>query len=444
MPKQILLADDSITIQKVIALTFAGEDYKITPVDNGVDAIARAKEIRPDIILADVVMPQKNGYEVSAEIKNSPELKNIPILLLAGTFEPFDEDEAKRVGADGYIIKPFESQILIQKVKDLIAGRGVVSAQPAVTPPAPVPPKAAPVVQPPVSPKAPPIPVVAPTPPAPAPVAPPRVAAQPPKAPVPPAPPLPPKIQAPSVARPTVQPVAPPPVAQKPLEEEDIWGTMMEEVEEKAAKAKPAPVQRPVSAAPSPDVWDMGELEEAKPARGEEELWESFAFEEAKEEEAPVIEEAAEEEFFFGAEEVGEAEIEEIPEIIEEEQVEFVEEPAEIVAEETMEAGPEEFAFKAEISEAAHAAPTAQVELQPEISESYEQTFEPEAISIEIPLAPPSEPAPLEPSMTLPEDQLRAVLSKVSKEVIEKIVWEVVPDMAEMLIKEEIKRLQKK
>ena len=98
MPKQILLADDSITIQKVITLTFAGEDYKITAVDNGVDALAKAREVRPDIILADVVMPQKNGYEVSTEIKNDPELKNIPVLLLAGTFEPFDEDEAKKSG----------------------------------------------------------------------------------------------------------------------------------------------------------------------------------------------------------------------------------------------------------------------------------------------------------------------------------------------------------
>ena len=123
MPKQILLADDSITIQKVIALTFAGEDYKITAVDNGSDAILKAMEMRPDIILADVVMPQKNGYEVCDAIKNDPQLNTIPVLLLAGTFEPFDEDLAKKAGADGYIIKPFESQALIQKVKELISAK---------------------------------------------------------------------------------------------------------------------------------------------------------------------------------------------------------------------------------------------------------------------------------------------------------------------------------
>src|SRR3990172_9325630 len=123
MSKQMLLADDSITIQKVIALTFAGEDYKITAVDNGADAIEKAREIKPDIILADVMMPQKNGYEVCQTLKNNPELRSVPILLLAGTFEPFDEEEANRAGADGYIIKPFESQILVQKVKDLLQTR---------------------------------------------------------------------------------------------------------------------------------------------------------------------------------------------------------------------------------------------------------------------------------------------------------------------------------
>jgi CheY-like chemotaxis protein len=121
MPKKLLLADDSITIQKVIGITFANEDFALTTVDNGVDAIATARRLRPDLILADVVMPGKNGYEVCEFVKHDPELRGIPVLLLAGTFESFDEAEMARVGADGYITKPFESQTLIDKVHELIS-----------------------------------------------------------------------------------------------------------------------------------------------------------------------------------------------------------------------------------------------------------------------------------------------------------------------------------
>ncbi len=120
MPKNLLLADDSITIQKVVGITFAGEDFKITAVDNGEDAIARARELRPDVVLADVVMPRKNGYEVCEALKADPALQHIPVLLLAGTFESFDESRAHAVRADGHIAKPFESQALINKVKELL------------------------------------------------------------------------------------------------------------------------------------------------------------------------------------------------------------------------------------------------------------------------------------------------------------------------------------
>jgi len=120
MPKTILLADDSVTIQKVVAISFASEDATVVTVDNGDDAIIKAREIRPDIVLADVVMPGKNGYEVCATLKADPELKNIPVLLLTGTFETFDESRAREVGSAGHIAKPFEAQSLIREVKRLI------------------------------------------------------------------------------------------------------------------------------------------------------------------------------------------------------------------------------------------------------------------------------------------------------------------------------------
>lgn len=129
MPKTILLADDSVTIQKVVAISFASEDVAVVSVDNGDDAITTAREIRPDIVLADVVMPGKNGYEVCAAIKADPDLKHIPVLLLTGTFEAFDESRAREVGSAGHIAKPFEAQSLINEVRRLIDAAGASAAQ---------------------------------------------------------------------------------------------------------------------------------------------------------------------------------------------------------------------------------------------------------------------------------------------------------------------------
>lgn len=134
MARKLLLADDSITIQKVIGITFANEDYELTVVDNGADAVAKAKEIKPDLVLADVVMPEKDGYQVCREIKADPALASTPVILLTGTFEPFDEAKSKEVGADDSITKPFESQTLIDKVKNHL--EKTAGAAPQV-PPAP-------------------------------------------------------------------------------------------------------------------------------------------------------------------------------------------------------------------------------------------------------------------------------------------------------------------
>jgi len=120
MPKTILLADDSVTIQKVVGISFANEDVVLVTVDNGDDAVLRARETRPDLVLADVAMPGKDGYEVCNVIKTDPDLRHVPVLLLSGTFERFDEDRARTVGADGHITKPFEAQALVDRVNQLL------------------------------------------------------------------------------------------------------------------------------------------------------------------------------------------------------------------------------------------------------------------------------------------------------------------------------------
>src|SRR5258705_35137 len=141
MPKRILLADDSITIQKVVELTFSDGDYEVTAVNNGAKAIAKLAEMRPDVILSDIIMPEKNGYEVCEYVKSHPEYRTIPVVLLTGTFEPFDPDRADKAGCDAVVTKPFESQSLIHKVDELIqqAQSGAAAAPPAVPEPAPEP-----------------------------------------------------------------------------------------------------------------------------------------------------------------------------------------------------------------------------------------------------------------------------------------------------------------
>ena len=159
MPKTLLLADDSVTIQKVVGISFANEDVRLITVDNGDAAIARARQERPDVILADVVMPGKSGYEVCEAVKADPNLRHIPVLLLTGTFEAFDEARATRAGAAGHIAKPFESQVLVEQVKRLLAQseapRAAAPRTPAAAPPAraaaPAPRAAAPPPVPPVA-----------------------------------------------------------------------------------------------------------------------------------------------------------------------------------------------------------------------------------------------------------------------------------------------------
>ena len=143
MGKKILLADDSITIQKVIELTFSDEDFEVVTVGNGRLALEKLSEVRPDIVLCDIIMPEKDGYEVCEQIKKNPTFSHVPVLLLTGAFEPFDQERAARAGYDGSLAKPFEPETLIAKVRDLLA-RAPQRAQVPAPPPPPVVPFARP------------------------------------------------------------------------------------------------------------------------------------------------------------------------------------------------------------------------------------------------------------------------------------------------------------
>ena len=116
MTAKILVADDSITIQKIVAMAFENEDAIVEGVDNGREALARLKTFKPDVVLADIEMPGLTGFELSREIKESSALNYIYVLLLTNDFEEFDENLYQASLADNHITKPFKSEDLVNKV----------------------------------------------------------------------------------------------------------------------------------------------------------------------------------------------------------------------------------------------------------------------------------------------------------------------------------------
>ncbi len=173
-------------------MTFAHEDVRVVAVADGQEAIQRLETERPDVVLADIGMPKMDGYDVATFIKQSPAFKHVPVLLLTGAFEPIDERRARATGCDGVLVKPFEPQLLVSRVRELLAGKHSPELWPADLPRVDLP-----------APAAPPPPVAAAPPPAPvpAPVAPPIEPSTPRVVIKPSAAPAPPKLPPPNVER---------------------------------------------------------------------------------------------------------------------------------------------------------------------------------------------------------------------------------------------------
>jgi CheY-like chemotaxis protein len=106
VPK-ILVADDNANIQKMVSLSFEDRGVEVVSVGNGEAAVRRIPDERPDVVLADIFMPVRNGYEVCEFVKKDSRFSHVPVILLVGAFDPLDEKEARRVGADGVLKKPF-------------------------------------------------------------------------------------------------------------------------------------------------------------------------------------------------------------------------------------------------------------------------------------------------------------------------------------------------
>ena len=126
MPRTVLVADDSLIIQKVIRLALKDQDVEVISVATGTEAIEQIERAPPAIVLADTRMPGQTGYEVGEFVKAAPELCEIPVVLMAGAFEPVDDTRARAV-SDAILVKPFEPDRLVATVCELLSHRPTTS-----------------------------------------------------------------------------------------------------------------------------------------------------------------------------------------------------------------------------------------------------------------------------------------------------------------------------
>jgi CheY-like chemotaxis protein len=393
MGTKLLLADDSITIQKVVGIIFANEDYELTVVDNGILALDKARESMPDAMLVDALMPGRNGYEVCQEVRADATLKHIPLLLMTGAFEPFDENKARECGADDFISKPFESQQLVEKVKSLleigkqrVATAPVVADEPAIQTDE--------------------------------------------------------QFFASSLAGPWDEPAQEVETPFEPIPE--MFDLNLADVEPVQFETSSVAFEEPsslaveiVEAAPGDDPWGVFDLVDLEEASAPPAVAEAVASAEDEIEEPQTIDPYAVESFVEDSSE-NVASFEPVAEKAFEAQWQPLEE--EVFNYQHEEPTPPGETFAIGMGE-----PLASLANEPE-QFTDQECFEP-AVAQEEPLpvasAPELSAAPAVPQLApLGEEQLRAILSQISRETIEKIVWEIVPDLAENLIREEIRKIK--
>ena len=157
MGKRVLIADDSATIQRAFTMVFGGrEDVSLIAARSLDEAISAARQGRPDLVVADVNLAGRTGYELCAAVKADPGLRGVPVYILASNHSPYDDGKGRESGADGHLTKPFESQALIDKVLEVLArptsiaasAPSVLGATPVVARPAAAPPVSASVARP--------------------------------------------------------------------------------------------------------------------------------------------------------------------------------------------------------------------------------------------------------------------------------------------------------
>jgi CheY-like chemotaxis protein len=120
--KRILIADDSVTIQKAFAMTFAGEDVVVNAARSVDEAFALAQKQKPDLIIADGAMPGRTGYDLCVQVRGDASLRGVPVYILSSGQQPYDEVRGQKAGADGQLTKPWDTVAFIQQVTALANG----------------------------------------------------------------------------------------------------------------------------------------------------------------------------------------------------------------------------------------------------------------------------------------------------------------------------------
>lgn len=123
MPERILVVDDEPFILRSLTFVLRTQGHEVFEAKNGQEAIALLKEVRPDLVFLDVMMPLMNGYEVCQHIKGDPTTSDVYVIMLTAKGQESDRVKGLAVGADEYMTKPFSPSKIIQRVKDVMAER---------------------------------------------------------------------------------------------------------------------------------------------------------------------------------------------------------------------------------------------------------------------------------------------------------------------------------
>lgn len=121
MPVKILVAEDSVTMRKVMQMTFAGEDAEVVTVDNAQAALQKAQDMRPDVVFVDVGIAGGDGYALTQAIKGHAATGSAAVIMLASQHNPFDSDLGRSAGVDEHVDKPFDSQVVLDKVSQVLS-----------------------------------------------------------------------------------------------------------------------------------------------------------------------------------------------------------------------------------------------------------------------------------------------------------------------------------
>jgi len=119
---KVLVVEDSVTQREMITDLLKGSGLDVTVASDGVEALEQIEDLRPDLVVLDIVMPRMNGYEVCRQIKSNPKTQNIPVVMCSSKGEEFDRYWGMKQGADAYIAKPFQPTELVGTVKQLLRG----------------------------------------------------------------------------------------------------------------------------------------------------------------------------------------------------------------------------------------------------------------------------------------------------------------------------------